>query len=198
MGRVVCGSNIRQIGLGCAMYSEDNQGQLPNTDYEPKPGDRNAIPAAPQSTNIVRKDLLDAPFDGLGILFETQYLNAPQIFYCPSHHGEHPYAAYAPIWHEDQGKIVVNYQYRGSVAFSRGQTDRLTLISDCLATRRDYSHNVGSNVLRADFSVAWLSDPSGLFARTLPESEGDMNAAASVRNAWESLDHSTTSIPTGN
>ena len=193
--RVVCQSNTRQHGLGLAMFSDDNKGQLPDTVYEPKDAGRTA--PAPQNTFIVRKDEPGAPFDGLGILFESGYLNAPQVFYCPSHHGDHPYAKYAQTWHEAQGKIVVNYQYRGSVAFAHGQTDRLTLLSDGLATRGDYSHNIGANVLRADFSVTWLPDPSGRFARTLPDSENDLDAALRVAEAWNSLDHTTTASPIG-
>ncbi len=193
--RVICSSNQRQVGLGFAMFSEDNQNQLPDTEHEPKGGVRTS--ATPQFTNIVRDGITISGFDGLGILFERQYLNAPQIFYCPSHHGDHPYAKYAQVWHENQGQVVVNYQYRGSVDYSHDPSDRLTLLSDCLATRRDYSHNVGANVLRADFSVAWLSDPSGRFANRLPDSETDIDAAVKVDTAWDNLDHASSASPLG-
>lgn len=183
--RVVCQSNQRQVGLGMAMYAEDNGDQLPPTDWDPK--DPRSDPA-PQNTNIVRKDETDAPFDGLGILFISQYLNAPQVFYCPSHHGLHPFANYSALWHEDQAKLVVNFQYRGAKRYLPGQSDRMMLVTDGLATRSDYNHTVGSNALRGDFSVSWLPDPGGSVVRILPETDSDTTAAAKVNGAWQLLE----------
>lgn len=184
--RVVCSSNQRQVGLGISMYAEDSKDELPPTDWDPKEASRGQ--SSPQKTNIVRKSELDAPFDGLGILFAAQYLNAPQVFYCPSHHGLRPFGTYAPIWHEDVGQIVVNFQYRGAKRYLPGQSDRLVLVTDGLATRADYNHNVGSNVLRGDFSVSWLPDPGGSIARLLPLAENEADAAAKVNGAWQLME----------
>jgi type II secretory pathway pseudopilin PulG len=188
--RVICSSNERQQGLGLAMYAEDWKDELPPTEWDPKDAAA-PTPRSPQNTNIVRSGDPGAKFDGLGILFAAEYLNAPQVFYCPSHHGLHPYATYAADWHADQGKIVVNFQYRGGTRLAPSQADRLTLLTDGLATRNDYSHNVGSNVLRADYSVSWLPDPSGSIARLLPESDSDANAATKVSDAWNLIESPT-------
>lgn len=184
--RVVCSSNQHQVGLGISMYTEDSKDELPPTDWDPK--DASRTQAAPQKTNIVRKYEFDSPFDGLGILFESQYLNAPQVFYCPSHHGQHPFGTYSPTWHQDQGLLVVNFQYRGAKRYLPGQSDRLVLVTDGLATRADYNHNVGSNILRGDFSVSWLPDPSGSIVRLLPIAENELDAATKVNGAWQLME----------
>lgn len=184
--RVVCSSNQRQIGLAIAMYLED-QKDLPQTDFDPKDTTQ---PALPQKTMIARQGGMEA-FDGVGTLFSTEYLNAPQVFYCPSHHGDHPFSRYAGAWYSGDDEIVINYQYRGPNRFIGGLTDRLTMLADGLATRSDYSHNVGSNVLRGDFSVGWVSDPSGMIARLLPLDGADTNAAFKVTRAWEQIESSS-------
>jgi type II secretory pathway pseudopilin PulG len=183
--RVVCQSNFHQIGLCLTMYSDDSNGELPPTDWDPK--DARTAPS-PQKTNIVRREGPDAMFDGLGILYISDYLHAPQVFYCPSHHGDYPFATAGPRWREEQSRVVVNYQYRGPSRFTAGQSERIVLIADGLATRSDYNHNVGSNALRGDYSVAWVSDPSGSLARLLPLTESDIDAASKVNDAWQILD----------
>ncbi len=194
--RVICKSNLRQIGLGAEMYRDDWNGSLPPTESDPQGAGR-ATPS-PQNTIIVRENAIGAPFDGLGILFSSEYLNAPKVFYCPSHHGLNPYANYAAVWHEDQGKIVVNYQYRGAARFEAGQLERLTLVTDGLATRSDYSHTVGSNVLRSDFSVSWIPDTGGAILRLLPEDDRDVSAASKVSNAWQLIERpAATPAPAG-
>ncbi len=183
--RVICQSNQKQVGLCLSMYQDDSSGELPPTDWDPK--NARGTPS-PQNTIIVRKDEPDANFDGLGILFISQYVNAPQVFYCPSHHGDYPQVTYGPRWREDQSRIVVNFQYRGPARFLAGQSDRMMLVTDGLATRSDYNHNIGSNALRADYSVAWLPDFGGSIARRLPLDETDADAAAKVFDAWQLLD----------
>jgi type II secretory pathway pseudopilin PulG len=192
--RVICSSNLRQIGLGLEMYSDDSKGELPPTEWDPKSDSRTT--PSPQKTSIVRENGADT-FDGLGILFASQYLNAPKVFYCPSHHGLNPFADYAAAWHEDQVRIVVNYQYRGATRFSAGQVERLSLVTDGLATRSDYSHNVGSNVLRSDFSVSWLPDTGGAILRLLPEVIDEAGAATKVSDAWQLIERPLAPTPTG-
>lgn len=193
--RVVCASNARQHGLGLAMFLEDSKGVLPESKFEAKQraDDKGQL----QNMMIARTSETPAEWDGLGVLYETEYLQAPQVFYCPSHTGEHPYATYASLWSDvTSGQVVINYHYRGSLtAGSAQQPDRVSMITDGLRTRSDYNHKVGSNVLRADFSVKWFADPARAVAQSLPSMEGEVAAADKVQDAWLTIDggtHTTT------
>lgn len=177
--RVVCASNTRQHGLGLLMYADDYQGARPPSLFEAKAG---TVPA-PHLMMIARTDRPSA-WDGLGLLYVQGYLNAPQVFYCPSHAGDSPYAAFANSWPADTGLLVTNYQYRGAhVADSTG-----VLVVDGLRTRLDFNHRVGANLLRADASVQWFADISGAFASSLPKNVSEADAATKVEWAWEELD----------
>lgn len=191
--RVVCMSNIRQQGLGLAMYTEDNRGELPASYFLPKDASRGPEPS-PQLTNIARRDIAgEDSWDGMGILFNREYLNAPQVFYCPSHHGQYPLAANLSLWHADFAKIFMNYQYRGD-GVAGGSAVPHTLVSDGLATRSDYSHTVGCNVLRLDYSVSWVSDAGGRIAASLPDDQLVSNAAAKVSDAWTIIDDTVSPV----
>lgn len=182
--RVVCASNVRQIGLGIAMYADDDKGLLPYTKF----ANVNRSHAESQSMVILR----DAPqtWDGLGLLYSAEYLDASGVFYCPSHHGNHPRAAYAPFWTGEDGTIVGNFQFRGVGAmslssFQSGQA----MVADGMRVQSDYNHRVGSNVLRADLTISWFSDPGSRLAGLLPQSEVDPAAASKVENAWDTIDN---------
>lgn len=183
--RVVCASNARQHGLGIAMFTEDYK-KAPSSRFEGAKDDPNA---QPQSMILARTDDGEQAWDGLGILFDTGYLNAPQVFYCPSHRGTAPFRNFAKAWYEPMGKIVINYQYRGSDAtVTSVGADRRSLVADGLRTVADYSHGVGSNVLRSDFSVQWVPDVGGVISKLLPSSEFEDSAALRVGDAWNRLD----------
>jgi type II secretory pathway pseudopilin PulG len=182
--RVVCASNTRQHGLGFAMYVEDYK-SFPVSAYEPTKDTPSRAPAPVQKMIIARTDA--GNWDGLGVLFASGYLNAPQVFYCPSHRGSSPYSANADIWNYEYGQIVINYQYRGS-APAAAPTDGTAVVADGLRTKADYSHQVGSNILRNDYSVAWVPDRRGNIARALPDTEDDLAAAEKVSDAWEKIE----------
>lgn len=182
--RVICASNTRQIGLGLAMYADDYAGSLPYSEYSTKFRGQ----SQPHNMIIVRGTDQSSGWDGLGLLFSNDYLNAPQVFYCPSHAGDHPFRKYSPQWTGADGRIFANYQYRGQ-HIGVASTDRVALLTDGLRTRDDFNHKVGSNVLRSDFSMQWLADPSGLILRNLPtSSEGDADAASKVASIWWAID----------
>lgn len=188
--RVVCASNARQHGLGFAMYAND-WGQFPVSLFE---GD-DTKPSEPQNMILARTDDAPARWDGLGVLFNSGYLDAPQVFYCPSHRGVNPYQAFASAWREPQGKIVINYQYRGSGPGVHSTAERVAFVADSLRTRQDYSHQSGNNVLRRDFSVAWVPDKGGAIAKALPDSESDEDAKEKVSEAWTIVEKAAEAKP---
>lgn len=189
--RVVCASNIRQIGLGLSMYSDDYGGTVPPSKFVPPASTQaNSSQASfPQNMMIVRTmDGLDA-WEGLGVLYAAGYLDAPGVFYCPSHHGDHHFSKYVPFWGGEEGMIVTNYHFRGDVGGRDGR-DSVALVTDGLASRSDYNHKVGANVLRSDFTVSWFADVGGVVASLLPYSANDPMANLKVGNAWEQIDQS--------
>lgn len=193
--RVVCGSNIRQQGLGIAMFAEDNANQLPPSQFLPAsdaggPGfGRFAEPVQSQQTIVARIE--GGQWDGLGLLYRYQFLPTPGVFYCPSHHGLYPLRTSAPLWNLPTPELVTNYQYRGGEAvFSSLAGDRAALVTDGLRTQDDYSHRVGSNVLRSDLSVVWFSDPGSLVLTSLPLMNSVRGSGGRVDQAWESIDRS--------
>ncbi len=185
--RVVCGSNVRQIGLGLAIYADDYEQFLPPSRFGTPAQDavhestlvRALLPAYATGQNI---------WDGIGILYASDYLIAPGVFYCPSHHGEHPFANYAPHWPVPGTEIFANYQFRVGNGNQLASLGERAVISDSLRTQADFNHKIGCNFLRGDLSATWYSDPARVLMAGLPASESDLQAAARVADAWEVLD----------
>jgi len=212
--RVVCQSNVRQIGLGVIMYADDFKGQMPSSRYVPQSGrTRASTEYAPQRTVTVRvpeeeQERGQTSWDGLGRLFELGYLPAPKVFYCPSHWGTNPYRRYSQEWSTEGGEIVTNFHFRGegptrpgSAAAPFGSTTtalylidpaRSSLISDGMETRSDYNHRVGVNFFRADLTVHWFDDSYNDLVSLLPESKEDADASSNVSQAWRLFDLSAT------
>lgn len=191
--RVVCRSNIRQIGLGVLMYTDANQDFLPPSVYSHPWGTRTQ--PAPQEMMHLRLPPGEAvgtatPWDGLGLLYQQEYLPAPKIFYCPSYHGMHSFRDTAGAWLDEAEPIVGNFHYREFGV----KPKRITLIpsgsaivTDGLRTLDDYSHENGANVFRSDLSVEWFADSSGAFADALASTEGAVDPSK-VKAAWKKLD----------
>jgi hypothetical protein len=184
--RVICSSNVRQVGLGIAMYTEANQDLLPPSRFAHKP----------QETLWLRKDpeVGRGMWDGLGILYADDYLPAAQVFYCPSHAGNHPFREYENEWASDWGEIAGNYQYRGKGPGEFGSRhlraivpQSAALVTDGLRTQSDFNHRVGANVLKADLSVFFFWDPEGVLFNSLPSIEGEVQAEP-INKAWEHID----------
>ena len=179
--RVKCGSNQKQLGQALIMYRGSHGERLPNAsaldEFEPNSAElsklRNAKPAqvnyaASGNQRIhVPKPLPDTSWDGLGHLFRWHYCGVPEIFYCPSHEGEHTLDKCEDMWDlEPSNKVLYgNYQYVGHKNWRTGslnsllRAEKLILVTDGLRTKSDYSHGVGYNELRGDGSVAWRDDP---------------------------------------
>lgn len=192
--KVVCLSNVRQLGLGLAMYADDYEGSLPLSDFAPRRRGAGNFPE-PENMMVLRRSG-DDNFDGLGWLFSVEYLPEPSVYYCPSHRGEHPYNRYSTFWRVESVEIVGNYHFRGAgpdgftfhFPTIQRQTPYAALVTDGLRTQADFNHEDGANVLRADLSVAWYSDQSGTLFAALPTSINERNASQKVGDAWRLLD----------
>ncbi|CAG0965451.1 hypothetical protein PHYC_00958 [Phycisphaerales bacterium] len=203
--RVVCQSNIRQIGLGVVMYADDYNGFLPPSEFLRPVQPRSGEGKQNMDTLRLSPDREEgAPWDGLGLLYQYGYLSTPKIFYCPSHHGDNPYSAYALAWNEGLAEVICNYHYRGEGPRPAGNPTRIqnrlyfidpshsSLIADGLRSQSDYNHKVGVNFFTADLSVHWYDDTDRALLLSLPESKEDAESQAPVDNAWTLFDQSMT------
>ena len=190
--RVICSSNVRQIGLGIAMYADANNDALtPSRFVDANPADQR-----PQDMIWLRGGVDSTPaasqWDGLGVLYSTEYLGSQGVFYCPSHTGEHPFSAYAGAWASEEGDIASNYQYRGKGPEGSRYLHKIipktaAIVSDGLRTQADFNHRVGANVLRADLSVSFFWDPEGELLSTLPRLDSEVTPGP-ITKAWKIMD----------
>ncbi|MCP3904622.1 MAG: type II secretion system protein [Planctomycetes bacterium] len=169
VNRVLCSSNMRQLGLGMTMYYRDNRDRLPHAETlagaEPDPGE---LMAAHQGYGEEEK------WDGLGRLYSEGYCTAPDCYYCPSHRGQHNLEDKRVHWqirNRWSPPLYTNYQYAGDVYWgqeAKGRTprrlrqlkdgERLVLATDGWRRLSDFNHSTGMNVLRGDGSVRWFED----------------------------------------
>ena len=177
--RVLCGSNQRQLGQAIIMFGGSRNNKLPYAsvldDIEPNSSElsklRNATHVESSYSgggyrNYVPVPLQDESWDGLGRLFRWHYCSAPEIYYCPSHEGEHTLDKCQEMWKSEPSNKVLygNYQYVGHKNWRTGRQsslltgEKLTLVTDGLRTKIDYSHGDGYNKLRGDGSVVWITD----------------------------------------
>ncbi len=118
-------------------------------------------------------------WDGLGHLFSQGLVPDSSVFYSPAHWGEHPHERYEQYWvspmggPDSQPSVVIygNYHYLGHLddrgrQIKIGRDPMRIIVTDGLRRRSDLNHRTGVNVLRADGSVEWKSDPTLL--NTLP------------------------------
>ena len=207
--RVVGSSNLRQIGMGVITYADENNDRLPHSFYG-EPGQN--------KQNMMAAHLGGGPFggetrgggarggsepmayqnwEGLGRLYQWGHVNSPEVFYCPSHTGEHPYERYQDLYPRYRRfnviattPIYMNYQYAGDTDWANeNQPDRrrrltdenLIIATDGLRTVSDFNHQVGMNVLRGDSSVTWREDRSTHRVRNLlPISTATANGDAEL------------------
>lgn len=208
--RTECRSNIRQQGLALQMYAYDRNGKIPQSVFA-KTNDRE-FGYAPQQTVHLRLDNSlsttgrdDAWFrwDGLGVLYATDYITSPEVFYCPANNGLNDY----PQFHEkfknnEPGAIVGNYQYR-LVDERRYLSDfpqNYTIVSNATRSPDEYSHRVGNNMLKSDMSVSWFADVGGQLLAILSATKStgaDRDQASPVEQAWRMMDVGGRSIVRG-
>ncbi len=193
--RVVCGSNVRQVGLGISMYADNHADEVPYSVFTGKVIPKSGYAAQPEE--MIRL-YVEAPnktsfnWDGLGLLYSQQYLNTPGVFYCPSHTGAWGFSEVKPLWTRLDTEIRGNFQYRGvgpngSRWLNHMFPSHTALVADGLRSRDDFNHLIGANVLRADLSVSWFPDNDRNILAILALGEGALNPD-SVRDAWDILD----------
>lgn len=197
--RVVCTSNLRQVGLGLALFADSNRDELPPSvfidertfgehEVEYSPENMMTLRLPPELSRRTRTS-----WDGLGWLYESEMLPSSEIFYCPSHHGRHSFEDYSKRWLRDRGELVGNYHFRGkgpngSTRLSFIEPSRAAMAADGLRTFADFNHDVGLNVLRADLSLFWLPDANGLIANYLARVGEDEYAEGEFDALWEQFD----------
>ncbi|HYF13884.1 MAG TPA: DUF1559 domain-containing protein [Phycisphaerales bacterium] len=207
--RVVCQSNIRQIGVGTLMYADSYRGFLPPSVLLSSGPARGA--PEPENMILARVPLElqegNSGWDGLGYLYILDFLGSPPLFYCPSHKGENRFSNHANAWQpEEAGELVINYHYRGQGPNGQARLpngllpmtrqlfhidpSRTSLIADGLRTRGDFNHRVGANYFRADLSVHWYNDSGQRLLGMLPEQKEEATAVT-VNQAWELFDQAT-------
>lgn len=212
--RVACASNVRQIGLGLAMYGDDHHEMLP-------PSALLGAREGPVWDQMVQLRLgmderWELPagsdgWDGLGRLYADAYLPAGRLFYCPSHKGEHPYERYQSLFNPAAAVpttgLVCNYQYRGigpngSRKLWRIEPTHSALVSDTIRAGEELSHVRGANVLRADISIFWFSDGDGVLKDEILAmgalGAGGRDRANATAAAWELFDEFSSPDSSGN
>ena len=196
--RVICRSNVRQVGFGIELYAQAHAEHLPYTIFAEE-GDPDGGSQPEEMMALRLRSTASGPshWDGLGHLFAGDYLPAPLIFYCPSHHGDNSFDDYAPLWSSTDGQILGNYHYRGIGSNGSSRLDRIqmesprsALVADGMRTLRDFNHLVGTNVLRADLSVDWFGD-NGTLAALLQSDGGGNHHDENLYEAWNRLDAGT-------
>ena len=197
--RVQCASNLRQIGCALVDYGDDHRDRLPNLDVI-QTSDPNNVKFAEAMTLT---DLQGMGVDGLGrLLFGPitgSYLQTPEVLYCPSHRGDHPFERYERalmgIGPRTPGAaIYCNYHYRGTFDpvtrrhLPRPLAPETVLVVNGLRTRSDFSHVDGTNRLKADCSVDWYADTANAIYRALPV-EPPVNAQPDLFSVlWDRID----------
>lgn len=202
--RVKCSSNLRQIGLSLQMYGHDSAELLPPSVFLP-----GSVPGAwqtgstgggwmPELMDTVRTDpeLFTArpwgQWDGLGVLYASEYLGAPGVYYCPSHPGTHAQERYERAWMGAvDGEIISNYQYRGIGPNGQRRLYQINpnaaLVTDTLRSFDDLNHKGGFNLLQAGLAVNWFEDAGDEVASIMSRSGGG-NDSELVNDAWQRFD----------
>lgn len=191
--RLECANNLRQIGCALVGYTEDFNDRLPPSDWM-------NLPIPKFSETMALTGPAGAKLDGLGRLLphgSTAYLTTPRTFYCPCHHGDHPYEKYANALNSSNFTMPIysNYQYRGAYdplsdrRITEPLSARWILVVDGFRTRSDVNHIVGTNRLHGDCSVSWRADTRGDMVKNLPDGSNALFINESLfEGMWRFID----------
>ena len=203
--RLICASNMRQLGMATITYAMDQRNERLPPSQMAQTG-RRLDQMAVTWPDIGWKNLgPQEQFDGLGILIGEGYCSSPKCMYCPSHTGSHSYEENATMLNAAVGRlsppagtptIFSNYQYVGD----DGQRDTINtlkpdaiLITDGFRTKADFNHRVGMNQLMGDLSIQWWQDEQNSFFLRLPGAPlTSIDAQNEIFNSvWKLVDNST-------
>lgn len=208
--RLACRSNVRQIGLGMAMYADAYKGHIPPSVFVSLQNGfvqrgqtelHEMMTLRLDSMKAVARALPGDGWDGVGLLFSLDFLPEASIFYCPSHHGDNPASTYVRHFGNPGRELIGNYHYRGfgptlrtrdreTTVLSLIEPAQTSLLVDGFRTQSDYNHRVGANVFRADLSVGWFADPSGRVRSSLPVDKAAPVNFADMDGVWGEIDSS--------
>ncbi len=183
LDRVLCASNARQFGLGTMMFAKDNSNKLPESYALGSPERVIRL----KQLRTARRELEN--WDGLGQLYWLGYCDAPESYFCPSHHGTT--VLQREQWTSRENcNIFTNYHYSGHVHWTELTRRRrleeghsLVLVIDALATEGDVNHEgAGMNSLRGDGSVRWHEQSADEVERLAATSQMDQ------RGVWGELE----------
>ncbi|MEM7622533.1 MAG: hypothetical protein AAF235_04955 [Planctomycetota bacterium] len=155
--RLICSSQLRQLGLCLQLYTDDNAGHLVDSDFVDSLARSQYMP---EETNTLR--MSRGAWDGLGTLHNDGYMDAPGVYYCPGHTGDFVFEEFEDRFAGAPGEILAPYHYRAGG--SEGLTKKFHLppsramVTDLLGDHVARNHEDGMNVLRADASVDWVRD----------------------------------------
>jgi prepilin-type N-terminal cleavage/methylation domain-containing protein len=103
--RTKCTNNLRQIGLGIAMYADDNNDKPPPPEFDPEriPGSEPWLGYQAFAGAEGQRADLTQPYN-LGYLYVGKYVDAPEVYYDPG------------LRHPDSIPIKLEYKYYHSQA----------------------------------------------------------------------------------
>ena len=205
--RVVCQSNQRQLGVGMLLYANDNDDRLVASTFL---SGQDQVGIQPWETMVLYSSLelqsrnngllVPVGWDGLGSLYKDRFITTPEVFYCPSHSGEHEFETYEANWANGRDAIYGNFQYRGAFGLDRRRVPRLSrlnpgisIAADGFRTLPDINHEFGLNALYADLSVAWKPDGNQQIAAFLMQfgnmvPDTTLNTTDLFEQIWQDLD----------
>ena len=192
--QAACASNLHQIGIALSLYVDEEGDHLPSSYFngeEDRDGGRKAKPSEMIAAYLGTK----IGWDGLGLLYETKFIQSPGVYYCPSHTGSHPFDRYTQDWMNPGSKpIEINYHYRSEIngmvlprqrfSYFSMREGATPIVTDGLRTKQDFNHIVGANVLRVDSVVQWIDDDRHAIYRSLPDENGQQK---DWQNPWSQL-----------
>jgi type II secretory pathway pseudopilin PulG len=222
--RIVCSSNLRQQGLAMQNYAFGHVDRVPESEFDTHDGQDSAEETIylrldrSKRTTLGKATRRGDPtnyntsngvvWDGLGRLYNEEYVDHHSCFYCPSHrgaHAEHVYRTHFmdrnPTQHAQSAtsEIAGNYQLRLGLArpYLSEINSSVALVADAVRSQEDYNHINGNNLFRADLSVTWFADTTGELWNVLAtgDEEDSRVLRKGVRKAWEILDGPSRTVP---